>query len=145
MTLKQWESNGWLKAEPNSRDEIANLLAIVDRDLKDATSSVSADWQFGIAYNAALKLCMILLRSEGYRPSQGLQHYRTIAAMPLILGTSRKDDALYLDACRKKRNTVEYDYVGGASEDDARELLEFARGFKKDVLEWLEQNHRELT
>jgi hypothetical protein len=62
--LKQWESNGWLRAEPTSRDEIANLLAIVDRDLKDATGLVSADWQFGIAYNAALKLCMILLRAE---------------------------------------------------------------------------------
>ncbi len=145
MTLKQWESNGWLRAEPTSRDEIANLFAIVDRDLNDATGSVSADWQFGIAYNAALKLCMILLRAEGYRPSHGLQHYRAIAAMPLILGTSRKEDASYLEACRRKRNTVEYDYVGGVSKDDARELLAFARGFKKDVVGWLEKNHRYLT
>jgi hypothetical protein len=65
--------------------------------------------------------------------------------MPLILGTSRKEHALYLEACRKKRNTVGYDYVGGASKGDARELLEFTRGFKKDVVGWLEKNHRDLT
>jgi len=46
MTLKQWESNGWLKVQPASREEIRNLLAIVERDLKDATGSFSADWQF---------------------------------------------------------------------------------------------------
>jgi len=144
MTLEQWERNGWLKAEPATSVEIANLLAIVERDLEDAKSSISADWQFGITYNAALKLCTILLRGEGYRPIHGLQHYRTIMAMPLILGESRKDDANYLDACRIKRNTVEYDYVGGASRDDAKELLEFVNGFRQEVLVWLKDNHGEL-
>jgi hypothetical protein len=34
----------------------------VGRDLKDASAGgLSHDWQFGIAYNAALKLCLILL------------------------------------------------------------------------------------
>ena len=44
-------------------------------------------------------------------------------------------DADYLDACRTKRNTVEYDYVGGASASDANELLYFASGLKTDVLQ----------
>jgi len=35
----------------------SNLLTIVERDLNDAGScGISSDWQFGIAYNAALKL-----------------------------------------------------------------------------------------
>ena len=133
MTLEQWKQNGWLKVEPASSAEIANLLAIVERDLEDGKSSISADWRFGIAYNAALKLCTILLRAEGYRPSHGLQHYRTIMAVPLILGESRKEDANYLDACRTKRNIVEYDYVGGASGEDAKELLEFVEEFRQEV------------
>jgi len=112
--------------------------------LEDAKSSISADWQFGIIYNAALKLCTILLRAEGYRPAHSLQHYRTIMAMPLILGDSKKDDAKYLNACRKKRNTVEYDYVGGASRDDARELMQFVYAFREEVHAWLRNNHREL-
>lgn len=49
MTLKQWQTNGWLKIEPTSRDEIANMLAMVNRDLHDAAGSISPDWRFGIA------------------------------------------------------------------------------------------------
>ncbi|MDY0150026.1 MAG: hypothetical protein RBT03_08070 [Kiritimatiellia bacterium] len=144
MTLKQWQTNGWLKIEPTSRDEIANMRAMVDRDLKDAAGSISPDWRFGIAYNAALKLCTILVRAEGYRPSHGLQHYRAIMAMPLVLGQKKKDDANYLDSCRTKRNTVEYDYIGGASDADADELIEFATELKAEVLKWLKDNHQEL-
>jgi len=62
----------------------------------------------------------------------------TIAIIPLILGKDKKDDSEYLDACRKKRNTVEYDCVGGATESDAKELREFVKEFKEVVLNWLE-------
>ena len=125
MTLKQWANNGWLKEEPTSKEEVNNL--------------------FAIAYNAALKLCTILLRAEGYRSAHGLQHYRTLMAMPLVLGKSRKEDAEYLNTCRTKRNTVEYDYVGGVSEDDAGELLDFARELRREVLEWMKKWHPDLS
>jgi hypothetical protein len=85
MTLKQWEANGWLKPHKTSRKEIGNLLAIVRRDLADARAKgISDDWRFGIAYNAALKLCTILLCAEGFRPPQSLAHYRSLQALPLI-------------------------------------------------------------
>ena len=62
MTLQQWADNGWLKPHKSSRQEIGNLLAIARRDLEDAGArDISEDWRFGIAYNAALKLCTILL------------------------------------------------------------------------------------
>jgi len=45
MTLKQWADNGWLKPHKTSAGEIGNLMAIVERDLKDAVEgSISADW-----------------------------------------------------------------------------------------------------
>ena len=86
MSLKQWADNGWLRPHVTSQQEIADLFAIVGRDLGDAERNISADWRFGIAYNAALKLCTILLYASGYRPEKALQHYRTIAALPEILG-----------------------------------------------------------
>jgi hypothetical protein len=144
MSLRQWLSNSWLKVEPTSRQEIANLFAIVDRDMKDATGSVSSDWRFGIAYNAALKLCTILLRAEGYRAVHGLQHYRTIMAMPLVLGETKIDDADYLNACRAKRNKIEYDYVGGATDKDADELPEYTEELRQEVVSWLNSHHPEL-
>jgi hypothetical protein len=141
MTLKQWERNGWLRRHQTSRAEIKNLLMIIDRDLEDALGNISDDWRFGIAYNAALKLCTILLYAEGFKAERTLQHYRTIQAMPLILGKERKRDAEYLDSCRSKRNIVEYDYVGGVTGDDADELIEFVKEFKADVLDWLKKKH----
>jgi hypothetical protein len=142
--LKQWEDNGWLKSHRTSRKEISSLLSIVERDLNDAQGDISSDWRFGIAYNAALKLCRILLSAEGYRPAHELQHYRTLAALPEILGQTRKADAEYLNDCRKKRNIVEYDDVGGASGSDADELIGFVKGFRDEVIAWLKKNHPEL-
>lgn len=145
MSLKQWASNGWLRPHKTSPKEIQDLLAIVKRDLADAAGDISADWQFGIAYNAALKLCTVLMHASGYRPEKTLQHYRTLQALPLILGPERKADADYLDACRIKRNTVEYDYAGAATRKDAQELIEFTRELRKAVIAWLEREHIELT
>jgi len=100
MTLKNWLNNGWLRTHKSSTKEIADLLMIVERDLKDAEGGISDDWRFGIAYNAALKICTIFLYAAGYRAEKNLQHYRTIQALPLILGADRKADADYLDTCR---------------------------------------------
>jgi len=43
MSLEKWAEYGWLKAELTSRDEIKNLLTIVDRDLKDANVAAISD------------------------------------------------------------------------------------------------------
>jgi uncharacterized protein (UPF0332 family) len=145
MSLKQWADNGWLKTHRTSREEISHLLDIVERDLNDAQRDISTDWRFRIAYNAALKLCRILLAAEGYRPSHDSQHYRTLAALPEILGEAKKADAEYLDDCRKKRNIIEYDSVGGASESDADELIKFVKEFRGEVIAWPRKRHPELV
>lgn len=103
MSLELWFKNGWLRPHRTTRAQIAELFAIVDRDLGDArTERLSTDWQFGIAYNAAFKLCTILLCAQGYRPERNLAHCRTLQALPLILGPERPADADNLDTCRSK-------------------------------------------
>lgn len=130
-----------------SPQEIRDLWQIVDRDLADAASGgISADWQYGIAYNAALKLCTILLYAEGWKPAKGaMAHSRTLNALPHILGPKRQADADYLEGCRRKRNTVEYDYAGGATKQEAEELIAFARELRCDVLAWLKKKHPVLV
>lgn len=145
MTLAKWLENGWLRRHRTSREEIFGLLGIANRDLADAGSTISADWRFGIAYNAALKLCTILLYAEGYQAEKALQHYRTIMAPPMILGPQRKKDADYLNACRAKRNLVEYDRVGGVTDQDADEPIRFVREFREDVLAWLKEKHSDFA
>jgi hypothetical protein len=142
MSLNDWAHNGWLRAHATSKQEIRQLLQIVDRDLSDARQKgLSADWRFGIAYNAALKLCTVLIFAEGFRPEKSLAHYRTLQALPLILGPSKVDDADYLNACRAKRNVVEYDYIGGATDTDADELISFTVQLKIEVLDWVKKKH----
>jgi hypothetical protein len=145
MSLQQWAANGWLRPHATTPAQIADLLAIADRDLEDSRRDVSADWQFGIAYNAVLKLCTILLHASGYRPEKNLAHYRTLQALPLILGAQRKDDADYLDTCRAKRNTAEYDAVGAVSQSEADELRAFATELRTDVIAWLRTRHPSLA
>ena len=144
MSLKQWADNGWLRSHKTSSQEINDLLRIVDRDLQDAAGKISADWQFGIAYNAALKLCTVLLYASGYKPEKALQHYRSIQALPLILGKSYKEDTIYLDTCRSKRDVVEYDYVGVVTGDDVHELIEFVKELREKIIKWLRENHPQL-
>ncbi len=146
MTLPNWANNGWLRVHKPSPQEIRDLLQIVERDLQDCqATAVSVDWQFGIAYNAALKLCTILLHAEGYRAEKNLQHYRTIQALPLILGAQRKADADFLDACRSKRNIVEYDRIGAVSTAELEDLIQLVKELRGVVLRWLRERHPELT
>ncbi|HAK94193.1 MAG TPA: hypothetical protein DCM87_04120 [Planctomycetes bacterium] len=145
-SLQRWQADGWLRAHTPTRAEMANLLSIAARDLRDARkTAISSDWRFGIAYNAALKLCSILVHAEGYRPERSLNHYRTIAALPLILGASRTPDAEYLETCRRKRNIVEYDRVGIVSQSETEELIAFVAGFLEEVTRWLRTHHPDLA
>jgi uncharacterized protein (UPF0332 family) len=146
MGLKDWVSNGWLKPHKTTRQQICDLFAIVERDMEDAaTGRLSCDWQFGIAYNAALKLCMVLMYAEGYRPETTLAHFRTIQALSEILGAQYKDDVDYLDACRSKRHKVEYDQVGLITQDEAKELLNYVKELKLTVMNWLVKSHKDIA
>ena len=147
MSLTTWLDAGWLQRHNTSPQEMRDLWQIVERDLADAaTGGISADWQYGIAYNAALKLCTILLHAEGYNPAKGaLAHSRTLNALPHILGTKRQGDADYLEGCRQKRNTVEYDRAGGATKAEAEELIAFGRELRAEVLAWLRKTHPGLA
>ena len=138
MTIDEMLKKGTLEKRSSSKKELQDLLNIVNRDLKDSVvQGVSFDWQFGIAYNAGLKLAGILVRGSNYRVKGGSHHMNTIAMIPLVLGEEKRDDSDYLDTCRRKRNTVEYDYVGGVTENDAIELQEFVIEFRGVVMNWL--------
>lgn len=66
MRLQQWAANDWLRPHQTTRSQIGDLLAIVEHDSADSECDLSVDWQFGIAYNATLKLCTIQLYGSGH-------------------------------------------------------------------------------
>jgi hypothetical protein len=62
VTLKSWLDNGWLVEHQTSPQEVADLLQVADRDLKDCeTPGLSPDWQLNISYNAALQAAAVAL------------------------------------------------------------------------------------
>ena len=61
-----------------------------------------------------------------------------------MIGERREDDANYLDTCRTKRNTAEYDRAGVTTQEDAGELIDFARELRSKVIDWLRKNHPTL-
>jgi hypothetical protein len=144
VTLSDWARNGWLLPHRTSPQEIADLLAIVDRDLADSQASgLSADWRLNIAYNAALQAATAALAASGYRASRDQHHYRVIQSLELTIAADR-NVVNRLDAFRKKRNVGGYERAGGTSEGEAGEMRDLAQSIAHDVRAWLSKAHAEL-
>ena len=103
MSLETWEANGWLRPHTITANEMAALLRAARSELTDAGADISPASRFTIAYNAALRLCTAALAAAGYRSARDQKHFRTITALPLILGSEVEELARFLDTCRTKR------------------------------------------
>ena len=144
MDLRDWLNNSWLISHKTSSEEVANLLAIVDRDLSDCkTKGLSADWRLNIAYNAALQASTVALAAEGYRATRDSHHYRVIQSLELTVGA---DEGLVgtLDGFRKKRNVGDYERAGTVSDKEADEMEKLAIELSKMVRAWLKKSHSDL-
>jgi uncharacterized protein (UPF0332 family) len=136
-----------IQRHQTSRNELDELRALVDRDLKDAAiTQLSADRRFAVAYNAVLQLAKMVLACEGYRASSKPGHHTTtLEAVGFILGAAQRALIDYFEACRRKRNQVNYDVAGVTSEAEAEELVEKAKEFRQVVEDWIMQNHSQLA
>lgn len=144
MSLADWERNGWLTAHRTSRNEIRDLLDVVERDLADsAAEGLSADWRMNIAYNAALQAATAALAAAGYRASREQHHYRIIQSLRETIGA---DATLVntLEAFRKKRNVTGYERVGLVSDADAESMRALAVQLRDGVAIWLRTYHPHL-
>lgn len=145
MRLEKWLEYGWLKKEPTSPDEIKGLLAIVDRDLKDASvAAISEDRRFEASFSAARTLANLALRASGYRTATQMGHHqKTIESLELTLHLDSKLINRLL-AFSKKRNATSYDSAGNVSKEELQSMIETATRLKKEVVGWLEKNHPDL-
>jgi hypothetical protein len=144
VSFADWVNNGWLVAHKSSKQEIANLLGIVARDLKDSQAKdVSDDWRFAIAYNAALQAATAALAAAGYRASRDSHHHQVIQSLELTLGKDAKFIRAF-DAFRKKRNVSSYDIGGGISHREVEEMIGIAQSLQQNVEQWIRTNHGSL-
>jgi hypothetical protein len=144
VSLKDWFANRWIVAHEPTREEVASLLAVVDRDLKDAAvRGLSTDAQLAMTYNAALQLATAALAAEGYRPGRDRAHERAILSLGLTADVSRTTVDL-LDLTRRKRNQANYEQVGIASETEVAELRAVVSALRAEIVRWLGQKHSKL-
>jgi uncharacterized protein (UPF0332 family) len=145
MILQKLQASGHLRPHRSSAEEVAGLMKLVERDLADAElPGLSSDRCFAIAYNAALQLATIALSATGYRAAGVGHHWATFQALPEVMGVHAQGGSDYLENCRRKRNTTEYDRPGEITENEAPEMLAEARAFHSDLLEWLRTHHPAL-
>lgn len=144
MSLKGWLDSGWLVSHATSAREIADLLAVVDRDLKDCRAEgLSPDWRLNIAYNATLQAATAALAACGYRAAREAHHYRAMQSLAFTIGASPVLVA-QLDRFRKKRNIGGYERAGAVSGLEAQEMFTLAVRIRQDVEHWFMENHPNL-
>src|SRR5258705_2918836 len=145
MTLSSWRENGWLVEHKTSAEEIRDLFAVADRDLKDSSvPGLSADTQLAVAYNAALQVAAAALAAAGFRAARDRKHHWTMQSLAHTIGADQKLVGR-LDAFRRKRNIGDYQRVGATSTQEAEEMRRMARELSARVRKWLQDSHPELT
>lgn len=142
MSLENWLQNGWLTRKEPSLPEIQKLLQVVDRECHDAAvEGLSDDGRFEHAYTAGLQLCVMALRSSGFRTTGAGHHARAIESLRFTLGSNWSDMATYLSRCNLKRSQAVYDHVGVVEHEDVAELIEAINELRTDIINWLKVNH----
>jgi len=144
MSLQNWWQNSWLVKHTPTPDEIANLLAISDRDLAASrVKNLPSDWRFAIAYNSALQAAAAALAAAGYKASRDNHHYRVIHSLEFTTAPGGAFINLF-DSFRKKRNLSSYDVAGAISEKEVDEMFQLAFQLRADVESWIKATHSGL-
>jgi hypothetical protein len=144
MSLQSWLQNSWLVQHATSADEIANLLALSDRDLAACqVEKLPADWRFVIAYNSGLQAATAALAAAGYRATRDNHHYRVIQSLEFTIAPGSEVIGAF-DGFRKKRNVSSYDLAGAVSDAEADEMFELATRLRKDAETWIRATRPQL-
>ena len=146
MSLADWQKNGWLKPHTPTRQEVSDLLALADRDLKNAkVKGLDDDWRFSIAYNAAPQAATAALVASGFTVPKGeSHHFRVVGSLRFTLGMDQKlvDK---LDRYRKRRSMTIYDTAGVITAAEAKDMQTVAQDIVEQLYAWLLQTHPKLV
>ena len=81
----------------------------------------------------------------GYRIVSKVGHHRvSLETTKLVLDNPVHKYADYFEACRRKRNTIDYTFSNVATETEAKEIIVQATEFYSQVEDWITKNHPTL-
>jgi len=143
--LRDWLRISWIVEHQSGAQEIAGLLAIVERGLANTkVVGLAEDWCFNIADNAARQAATAALAASGLCAAREQHHYRTVQSRALMIGRSAAEVGR-LDRFRKKRNIIGYESAGVMSEREAREMYDLAVVLRDDDLAGLGKHYPKLV
>jgi hypothetical protein len=147
MSWKKLLAEGKVHAHKTSKKELADLRAVIGRDLEDAAiPELSEDRRFATAYNAALQTGKMAIACAGYRLAGTQGHHRlTFEAARLALGASAARPLDFFEACRRKRNVIDYDHASVATQTEAEEIVAEASAFFELVERWIAANYPQFA
>jgi hypothetical protein len=146
MSWKKLLQDNKVHRHTTSSQELNEIRRLVVRDLTDAAiPALSEDRRFATAYNAALQTAKMSIACAGYRIASVPGHHRlTFEGAKLALGKPAEQLADYFDACRRKRNEIDYTGATIATTTEADELLLHAKAFLSLVEGWIASTHPAL-
>ena len=147
MSWKKLLAESKVHAHKTSRKELDDLRAVIVRDLEDpAIQELSDDRRFATAYNAALQTAKTSIACAGFRLVGASGHHRlTFEAARLALGTTAARSLDFFEACRRKRNVIDYDHASVATHTEAEEIVAEAQALFELVERWIAANHPKLA
>lgn len=146
MSWKKLLQDNKVYRHATSRKELNEIRRLVARDLADAAlAALSEDRRFATAYNAALQTAKMAMACAGYRVASVPGHHRlAFEGAKLALGKPAEHLTDYFDACRRKRNEIDYTGAMIATATEADELLLHANAFLGLVESWIVSFHPTL-
>lgn len=110
MSWKKLQAEGKVHLHKTDKKELDHLWAVIVRDFEDATiQELPDDRRFATAYNAALQTAKMSVACAGFRLAGTQGHHRlTFEAARVALGASATRPLNLFEACRRKRNMIDY-------------------------------------
>jgi len=146
MSLEAWREAGLVVPYEATPEEIADLFAVAEIDLRDAAiAELSPERKLGCANGAILSTGRAALHAAGYRVpnSNPSHHHYVIQSLRYTVGLA-PSIVLQIEALQKKRNTADYVRVGGVSDALAAEACALAGEIFRSVRQWVITNHQDL-
>jgi uncharacterized protein (UPF0332 family) len=148
LNYKDLVAEGKLKKEKAiGIDQIQRFIRRAKKDLETARIIVKNDEGAALTliYNAMFHAANALIRYQGYRPGNKLQHIGIIEAVRRTLGEDFKATIFKFDKLRVKRNKFEYQAIYNISKTQLINDIEDAGIFIKVVEKYLKDRNPQLS
>lgn len=139
MDFDVLEREGLVAKLKVDKRKVRDSFGLAERDLKTAKKIMEEDldWAYSIAYNAMLQAARSLMFSHGFRPIGKIQHVSAVRFAEAALGNEHEAVIVAFDRMRRKRHVIVYDSAGSISFTAARNAVDRAEEFLKEIKEIL--------